>query len=71
MEPTDIIRLANQIALNLAAYPPDEAEAAVAGHIAQFWDPRMRAALAGLTAAQAKDLHPLAAAARQALKEAR
>lgn len=38
-------QMADQIARNLAAQGEDAAAAATAEHIAQFWDPRMRAAI--------------------------
>ncbi len=36
------MRLATEIAAQLRHLPPDEAAAAIAGHIRKFWDPRMR-----------------------------
>jgi len=38
-----LVYMANQIARFFAARPHDQAVAGVARHIAQFWDPRMRA----------------------------
>lgn len=43
MDRANLVRMANQIARNLA-HEPDPA-AATATHIRQFWEPRMRAAL--------------------------
>lgn len=37
--------MANQIALNLAAGGEEEAIAATAQHIQDFWDPRMKTAI--------------------------
>lgn len=42
-----LVYMANQIARNFAAIGHDAAAKATADHIAQFWDPRMRAGLAG------------------------
>jgi formate dehydrogenase subunit delta len=52
--------MANQIARNLAALGKEEAIAATAGHIRDFWDPRMKA---GIIAADQFDLDPIARAA--------
>lgn len=41
-----IVRMANQIAANLASYPHDTAVQEIAAHIVSFWDPRMRRRLA-------------------------
>lgn len=46
MKRQDIVRMTNQIADFHRPYPRDDAEAAVAQHIIDFWDPRMRADLA-------------------------
>ncbi|MGN6818778.1 MAG: formate dehydrogenase subunit delta [Sphingomonas sp.] len=40
-----LVLMANQIARNLAAMEGPRAAAAVADHIASFWDPRMKAAI--------------------------
>jgi formate dehydrogenase subunit delta len=47
MDIGNLIRMANRIGDFFGAACPDPAEAAagVAGHIAKFWEPRMRAAL--------------------------
>jgi formate dehydrogenase subunit delta len=57
MQADKIIRMANQIAANLAARP--DAAALCAGHISDYWDPRMRVALLDLVAAGGAGLHPL------------
>ena len=41
-----LVYMANQIARNFATLGPDKAAVATADHIAQFWDPRMKAAVA-------------------------
>jgi len=42
-----LIYMANQIARNFCVLDHDAAISATADHITQFWDPRMRAAVAG------------------------
>ncbi len=37
-----VVRMANDIARQFAHLDPQDAAAAVANHIAQFWEPRMR-----------------------------
>lgn len=65
-----IARLANQIALFMATQPPAGAAAAVAGHINDFWDPRMRRQLFDLIGAGGAGLHPLVLAAAPAIRPA-
>lgn len=60
MNTTDLVRMANQIADFFRAYPEAEAVAGVSQHIRDFWDPRMRRALADHLAAGGADLDPLA-----------
>lgn len=66
MSPDDLVRMANQIAAFHAPYPEAEARAGVEAHIRQFWDPRMRAALAAHLAAGGAGLDPLARAGAEA-----
>ena len=47
MELSSLIRMANDIARNLAAQGEEAAIAATAQHIKDFWDPRMKAAILG------------------------
>lgn len=42
-----LVYMANQIARNFEAIGHDAAARATADHIAHFWDPRMKAAIAG------------------------
>jgi len=56
--------MANQIARNLAPQGEAAAIAATAQHIRDFWDPRMRAALAAVDAGA---LDPIARQARDHL----
>ena len=58
-----LVRMANQIAANLAHHPRDTAVAEVAAHLRSFWAPEMRAALAAYADAGGQGLTPLAAAA--------
>ena len=58
MKTVDMVRMANQIAVNLQAYG-DGAAAAVADHIRSFWEARMRAALARHAESGGEGLHPL------------
>jgi len=55
-----LIRMANQIAANLAAQGQDEAIAQTAQHITLYWEPRMKAAI---IAADPAPLSPIARAA--------
>ncbi len=59
---------ANEIAKYFAAYPREEAIAGVADHITKFWDPRMRAELAEMLAADESGLHELVLAAASRLR---
>lgn len=59
MDSADIVRMANQIAKFFAAYPHDEAVSGVMGHIRDFWEPRMKAALRAYIAAGGQGLEPL------------
>ncbi len=70
--PTDVapvIRLANEIAAQFHHQPVPTAAAAVAGHIRQFWDPRMRAALLALAPSAGAGLDERAIAAVAVLRE--
>jgi len=58
-----LIYMANQIARNFEALGHDHAIAATADHLLHFWDPRMKARIVALSAADADALMPTAAAA--------
>lgn len=58
-----MIRMANQIAAYFEAYPHAEAVSGIAGHIKNFWDPRMRKQLDEYIAGGAEGLSPLVTAA--------
>jgi formate dehydrogenase subunit delta len=63
-----LIYMANQISRFFASQGTDQAAAGVAGHIADFWDPRMRARIRALVASGGEGLDPIARAAVAALK---
>jgi formate dehydrogenase subunit delta len=59
MSPDRMMRMANQIATFFATQPgPGQAEA-VAAHINDYWEPRMRAQLLDHGATGGEGLHPL------------
>jgi formate dehydrogenase subunit delta len=45
MSPEKLVRMANQIATFFKTQPREDAAARVAGHLRDYWDPRMREAL--------------------------
>jgi formate dehydrogenase subunit delta len=63
---TPQVRMANDIAAQFRHLPPDAAVDALAAHLRQFWDPRMRAQLVEAVTADAEGIDPsvVAAAAR-------
>ena len=67
----ELIRMANDIAKNLAVYPEPEAVARVARHIREFWPLRMRSQLHAIIEGGGNGLSPLALAAGQRLFEER
>lgn len=67
MNTVDLVRMANQIASFFAAYPEDEAIAATASHLKNFWEPRMRAELLAHVEAGGEGLSDLALKAVKAL----
>jgi formate dehydrogenase subunit delta len=54
-----VIRMANDIARNQVHLPTADAAALIARHIRSFWDPRMRAELARLVAADPSLVSPV------------
>ena len=66
MSPEKLTHMANQIATFFRLKPEAEAEAAIAAHINDFWEPRMRRQLLELVAAGGAGLEPrvIAAAAQ-------
>lgn len=69
MEIARLVHKANQIADFFKAYPEDEAVAAVANHLKQFWAPRMRAELARHLETGGEGLEPISRAAAQHLRQ--
>lgn len=59
MEKADLVRMANQIAQFFEPYGREEAVAGVAGHLQNFWDPRMRSQLAAIVAENPDLVHEL------------
>lgn len=59
MDVSGITRMANQIADFFAASGHDEAVKGIAGHIRNFWDPRMRKALYAHVDKGGQGLEPL------------
>ena len=57
MDVQRLVYMANQIARNFAAQGEDAAVAATAQHIADYWDPRMKAAIGS---ADGTSLDPIA-----------
>ncbi len=64
MNTAPLIRMANDIARNLAAGGQDAAISGTVQHIRDFWDPRMKAAI---LASDRAGLCPIAAAAVERL----
>ena len=59
MSPDKLIRMANQIATFFESKPHAEGVAGTAGHISDFWEPRMRKQLFDHIAAGGAGLKPL------------
>ena len=68
MDPQNMVHMANQIALNFAANPRDEAIGSVANHLKMFWEPRMRKQLHEYVAEGGAGLHELVLEAEKRLK---
>jgi formate dehydrogenase subunit delta len=63
MSPDKLVMMANQIATFFKTQPGVDQARQIAGHLNDFWDPRMRAALAAYAAAGGAGLDPLVIAA--------
>lgn len=63
MSPDKLVMMANQIATFFKTQPGVDQARQIAGHLNDFWDPRMRAALAAHAAAGGAGLDPLVIAA--------
>lgn len=60
MSPDRLVHMANQIARAFAVKGEDRAVPEIADHIRKFWDPRMKAAMAGHLASGGAGLTDLA-----------
>lgn len=63
MSPDKLVMMANQIATFFKSQPGADQAKLIAGHINDFWEPRMRAALAAHVTAGGAGLDPLVIAA--------
>jgi formate dehydrogenase subunit delta len=63
--------MANQIAAFFTTKPHEEGVAGVAGHISDFWDPRMRAQLFSILEAGGQGLDPLVVEAGPKIRKPR
>lgn len=70
MSVKDLVRMANQIAINQAHLPDDEAVALVANHLTMFWAPVMRKDLVAAVDAGEADLNEVALRAVRQLQPA-
>jgi formate dehydrogenase subunit delta len=68
MEQHNMVHMANQIALNFAAYPHEEAVTNVANHLKSFWERRMKQQLHEYVAKGGGGLHELVLEAEKQLK---
>lgn len=68
MSPDKLVYMANQIATFFASQPREDQVERVAGHLRDYWDPRMRAQLVEIVDAGRPDLDPLAASAVERLR---
>ncbi|MCV6545902.1 MAG: formate dehydrogenase subunit delta [Cohaesibacter sp.] len=60
MKQDDLIRMTNQIADFFQSYPQAQAVEAIATHIKDFWDPRMKGQIGDMLSNNADQLKPLA-----------
>jgi len=66
-----LVYMANQIATFFGSQPREDQVARTAGHLRDYWDPRMRAELLKIAESGASGLTPLAAAAAERLRAER
>jgi formate dehydrogenase subunit delta len=59
MSPDKLIHMANQIARFMESKPHDQGVEGFAGHINDFWEPRMRAQFFAMIDAGAEGFRPL------------
>lgn len=70
MSVKDLVRMANQIAVNQAHLPDNEAAELVASHLTMFWAPAMRNDLVAAVDAGQADLNAVALRAVRQLQPA-
>lgn len=68
MSPDKLTYMANQIGRFFAHQPPEKAVVAIADHLRNFWDPRMREAILTHLASGGTGLDPLTRQAVEKLK---
>jgi formate dehydrogenase subunit delta len=68
MDSHNMVHRANQIALNFASYPRQDAVAKVTTHLKMFWEPRMKKQLHEYVAKGGGGLHELVIEAEKQLK---
>jgi formate dehydrogenase subunit delta len=69
MTPEKLVYMANQIATFFKSQPPETAVPGIAGHISDFWEPRMRIALFDHVAKGGDGLDPLVIEAIPAIRK--
>ncbi len=67
-DPAALVRMANQIAANVAHHPHDQATAEITAHLRSTWAPSILADLVAYLDGGGLDLTPLAAAAAEQLR---
>jgi formate dehydrogenase subunit delta len=68
MNPQNMVHMANQIALNFASYPHEDAVVNVANHLKSFWEPRMKRQLHEFIAKGGGGLHELVIEAEKRMR---
>ena len=68
MNTETLVRMANQIANNFAAYPADVASQKLASHLGSFWEPRMLDDLFNYLEKDGTGLVPVVRSAAEVLK---
>ncbi len=69
MSPDKMIYMANQIATFFNSQPEEDKAGAVAAHLNDYWDPRMRRQLLDHVAAGGEGLDPLVVEAARSVRE--
>ncbi|MEQ5778565.1 formate dehydrogenase subunit delta [Thalassospira sp. NFXS8] len=69
MTPEKLVYMANQIATFFKSQPAETAVPGIAGHISDFWEPRMRTALFDHIAQGGNGLDPLVIEAAPAIRK--